>query len=87
MSITLTAGQSKPLNVSLTPVYIPPETATLNGHVTDASTGAPIAGARVELIGLAYDLTDAQGFYEITNIPPGTYNGKVTASGYTQFSF
>jgi tetratricopeptide (TPR) repeat protein len=52
--------------------------ATLNGTVTDASN-RPISGARVELHdamtgrSLAGTFTLANGTYEITNVPRGTY--------------
>jgi len=87
MPITLAAGETRQLNVSLTPVYIPPQPARLWGYVKDINTGYPITGARVELIGLAYDLTDASGMYDLTNIPAGTYSGKVSATGYEDYPF
>jgi len=87
MPITLTAGEQKQLNVSLEP--IPVAKARLYGYVTDVSTGAKIVGATVALSGLhSYsDVTDANGYYEISNIEPGTYNGLVTASGYYDAEF
>ena len=87
MPITLAAGETKQLNANLTPVYVPPAPARLWGYVKDANTGYPIAGARVELIGLAYDLTDANGMYDISNIPAETYSGKVSAAGYEDYTF
>ena len=87
MPITLAAGETRQLNISLTPVYVPPQPARLWGYVKDANTGYPIAGARVELIGLAYGLTDANGMYDISNIPAGTYSGKVSAAGYEDYTF
>ncbi|HUS04454.1 MAG TPA: carboxypeptidase regulatory-like domain-containing protein [Dehalococcoidia bacterium] len=75
MSITLIAGQTT-LNVTVTPVYVPPQTATLYGVVTDADTGHPIESVKVEVRAPAFggDLiiksgyTDASGYYEITDI-------------------
>ncbi len=87
MSIILGAGETKKLDVSLTPVYVPPQPARLWGYVKDAETGAIIVGAKVELIGALYDLTDATGKYDITGITPGTYSGKVSAAGYQDFNF
>jgi hypothetical protein len=54
---------------------------TLQGTVTDASTGLPIAGATVTA-GSTSDTTDASGFYQMT-LPAGTYNVTASASGYT----
>jgi hypothetical protein len=48
--------------------------ATLSGRVTDAG-GAPLADMRVELVPNtgSYTLTDDDGFYSESNIPPGSY--------------
>jgi uncharacterized membrane protein len=54
---------------------------TLQGTVTDASTGLPIAGATVTA-GSTTDTTDANGFYQMT-LAAGTYNVTASASGYT----
>jgi len=40
MPVTLSPGESRELNVQMTP--LPPPTATLFGTVTDAETGAPV---------------------------------------------
>ena len=85
MSITFAEGETKPLNITMTPVPLAP--ASLHGYVTDAETGGAVAGARVELIGLAYDMTNSAGYFEITDIPPGTYSGKVTHPDYYDYTF
>lgn len=86
MSITLSAGETRELNVSLTPVYVPPQLATLWGYVTDARTGAAIAGAVVSLrapsVMILDRFTDASGKYEFKTIPAGTYDWVVLAEGY-----
>ena len=57
----------------LTPKNIAVETATIEGHVRDAAN-APIAGARVVVVGTTFGaITDAGGYYRIANIPVGTY--------------
>lgn len=85
MSITFAEGESKPLNITMTLVPLAP--ASLHGYVTDTETGGAVVGARVELIGLAYDMTNSTGYFEITDIPPGTYNGKVTHPDYYDYTF
>jgi hypothetical protein len=53
------------------------------GTVTDAVSGAPIAGAQVEVgRGLHGAVTDAQGRYRVREIRPGTYRVTVRAVGY-----
>lgn len=58
-------------------------TGTLAGTVTDAGTGSPIAGARVEVTGEVdrAALTDPSGQYSLT-LPVGSYDMTVTAFGY-----
>ena len=79
MSITLTAGQTKRLDVSLTPVYTPPPLgAMLWGYVKDANTGAAIEDVKIELIGVSlsyysFAYSDSNGRYELADNPAGTY--------------
>jgi len=58
---------------------------TLQGTVTDSTTGLPIAGAAISAVGTGgtyNDTTDASGFYQIS-LPAGTYEVTAAASGYT----
>jgi len=82
MPITLSAGEQRQLDVQLTPLPIEP--ARLSGYVTDASTGLPIGGATVHLIGpLAYTgVTDNEGVYDIVAIIPGSYSVEVSHPDY-----
>ena len=58
------------------------DSATVNGTVTAASGGAPIAGAAVSGGG-ASTTTNGSGQYTLTNVLPGTPNVMVSATGFT----
>jgi hypothetical protein len=57
-------------------------TGTLQGTVTDASNGNPISGAMVDAGAGGSATTDSNGFYQIDNIPAGTYDVTASANGY-----
>jgi hypothetical protein len=62
-------------------------TGTLIGVVTDASTGKPVAGAVIvarspNLQGEQTAVTDANGSYRISLLPPGEYTLAVQLEGY-----
>src|SRR5499427_6352345 len=64
--------------------------AQLNGTVTDQS-GSAIVGAALRLRNAATDTvysatSNAQGFYVITNLPPGTYELKASYTGFANFT-
>ena len=50
----------------------PPDKATLYGVVRDIATGVPIAEVTV-YVGTYETTTDSEGYYELTDIEPGTY--------------
>jgi len=79
MTIQLNPGEVKVLNVSLEP-----RLATLQGQVTNAVTGSPIAGVAVALAGpiTAGVVTCSNGQYGISNIPPGNYTVTFSHPGY-----
>lgn len=59
---------------------------TILGTLSDQS-GAELPGAEVTLANIAnsdtrHAATDASGFYQLVNIPPGNYNISVTKSGF-----
>jgi hypothetical protein len=61
--------------------------ASLSGIITDASGGA-ISGAQISVRNTATDITkdtttDSVGFYTVPNLPPGNYEVKITAAGFT----
>ncbi len=59
---------------------------TLEGTVTDASTSNPVSGARVELSGGAWTVTDANGHYRFDNLPAGFYDITVNHPFYQSAS-
>lgn len=63
------------------------QTGAVSGRVTDSGTGAPLAGARVELINVegrvaSHTTTDGEGQYRLANVQGGTYSLSVTLLGY-----
>jgi hypothetical protein len=66
---------------------------TLSGVVTNRNTGAPIAGAKVEVSSLTgpnvgkSTTTDAAGRYALAPLVAGAFSIRATANGYTGQSF
>ncbi len=61
----------------------PPVSWTVSGTVSDADTGAAIAGATVTIAQTGQSAsTDGGGFYEITAVPEGTYDIIASKEGY-----
>src|SRR5262245_42037980 len=62
---------------------------TLVGNVTDPQQASVVGGAvSIKNNATGYSLetrTDDRGAYEVRNIPPGAYDIKITASGFTAF--
>lgn len=59
-------------------------TGKIAGKVVDKDTGEPLAGANVILLHtLSGAAADANGYYFIINIPPGSYDIQVSMIGYT----
>jgi len=58
-------------------------TGVVCGKVTDAATGKPLAAANVVLVGTNLAaVTDSEGYYAITNVPPDTYGVRAAMVGY-----
>jgi acid phosphatase len=55
---------------------------TISGHVTNANTGAAIAGATVSFSG-GSTTTDSNGAYSFSNVASGTYNVTASQNGFT----
>ncbi len=55
----------------------------IEGTVRSASTGEPLANARVSVMGRNISATtDARGFYQIPDLPPGGYDVRATLLGF-----
>ncbi len=63
----------------LTPTRIPQ--SVLSGRILDQDTSQPVASATVRL-GVATAITDAEGRYALTGLPPGQYVLSVTHPDY-----
>src|SRR5580693_9394961 len=55
------------------------------GKITDARTGAAVAGATIEISGIGSSSSNENGFFELRRIKPGNYQVKVTSIGYKTF--
>ncbi len=61
-------------------------TGKVVGTVTDADNGEPLPGVNVILEGTNMGaVTNADGYYVILNVPPGTYTIKASYIGYTTY--
>ncbi|MBI3944649.1 MAG: S8 family serine peptidase [Armatimonadetes bacterium] len=66
---------------------VPPETGDIQGTVTSADTGAPIAGATVTVGTAGPTATaDANGAYTLAGVPVGTHSVTASARGYESAS-
>ena len=55
----------------------------IQGFVRDVATGEPLAGANISIRGTSQGAaTNADGFFNILNVPPGDYSLRVTLIGY-----
>jgi Ca-activated chloride channel family protein len=74
-----------PLFIALlaAPTAFPIETGTIAGHVRDASSGRPVIGARIQVLGTPWGTTTADsGAFVIANIPVGGYTVRAMMIGY-----
>ena len=80
--VAVTAGQSSTAGLALTKTAT---TGAISGRVTDAATGAGIAGAAVS-DGSASATTDSTGAYTLASVPAGPSTLSASAAGYTNAS-
>ncbi len=69
-------------------ILIEAPTVTVTGIVTDVDTGFPIENATVEILYIPIEpaTTNSDGEYIIENVAEGTYNFRVTAFNYANYS-
>lgn len=61
------------------------QTGNIAGQVTEAQTGDPLPGVNVVVDGTTQGATtDADGYYRILNVAPGTYTMRATFVGYAE---
>ena len=82
-STTVTAGATSTVNFSLAATAT--TTGTLSGTVSNASTGAAIAGATVSYSG-GSTTTSSTGTYTLSNVPAGSVTVTAAASGFASQS-
>jgi outer membrane receptor for ferrienterochelin and colicins len=76
-----------PIVLLLLPVNPQVQTGSIGGRVTDASSGGPLPGVNVRLVGTSRGtITDPEGRFLVTRIPPGTYSVTCSFVGYTRGS-
>ena len=72
-------------------VRVDPMTASIKGLVTTADTGAPVRGAEVRLSSRgSYNrlvTTDAEGSFNLRDLPSGDYQLTVSRAGFTSAIF
>ncbi len=68
----------------LLPVFIfAQSTATLRGFIYDKANGEPLPSVNITLKNTKYGvMTDVNGFYSVSGLPPGTYTLMVTFIGF-----
>lgn len=69
------------------PVPVPTTPGIVYGIVNDKYSNAPIAGARLLVVGRSNEATSTKlGYYTLGPIPPGTYSLQVLFIGYSPFN-
>ncbi|MFO7588421.1 MAG: TonB-dependent receptor [Gemmatimonadota bacterium] len=65
------------------PLFGQASAGKIQGRVTDAATGAPVAGAQVRVEGTTLgNITNDQGFYFVNEVPAGLQNVEANFIGY-----
>jgi prenyltransferase beta subunit len=84
--IIISAG----ITTDLQTIYLAavPFSTTINGTITDASTGIPVAGADITIPGTALSATtDAGGTYTVSNLDLLDFDINASAAGYNSAAF
>ena len=65
------------------PGFVFAANGTITGSVMDSHTGEPLPGANITIVGTTLGTTTGlDGKFELANVPPGTYDLKVSFMGY-----
>jgi 5-hydroxyisourate hydrolase-like protein (transthyretin family) len=81
------------LNGAIVPLVLTAQSAAVSGHVLDAATGQPVAGAVVvateadKQAAQRFLTTDQKGEYQFRDLPAGTYSIRASAVDYVARSF
>ena len=63
------------------------ETGKIAGRVTDATTGEPLPGVNVVIVGTTQGaVSDADGYYSIIKVKPGTYSVQASIVGFARYT-
>ncbi len=74
------------VTISFSQISFAGTTGKIAGYVYDKTTNEPLIGANVILAGTNMGAaTDANGYFVILNVPPGTYTLKVNYIGYSEW--
>ncbi len=79
---TVHAGEVVSFNPIMSTQPPPATTGSLMGKVFDVSTNNPVQGATITVTGGPSANSDAEGVFLVGNIPSGTYQVIVSATGY-----
>lgn len=81
-TVTMTAGSI--INIGSISLMVNSASGIIQGSVTDASTGTPIAGVTISVIGTVTRAatTSTDGSYRITDIAPGSVSISAGKTGY-----
>lgn len=61
------------------------QTGKISGRVTDAATGQPLPAVNIVVVGTDIgSASDENGYYNIINVPPGTYSLQASFIGYSR---
>ena len=79
ITVTVNPGATATLDFQLSKTMTP---GAISGQVTNASTGAALAGATVSFSGGSTTM-DSNGAYSFSNVAPGTYNVTASQTGFS----
>ena len=74
-------------SVPLVPSVFAGETGKIAGRVTDATTGEPLPGVNIIIVGTTQGaVSDVDGYYSIIKVDPGTYSVQASLVGFARFT-